>query len=215
MYNHLPLLKANTCSSTFDEVLSYTVALFLYYITLFLTTIAKNRSLQQVLTMESAARTTTTTTHIALVSIPAFSHQVSILEFAKRLLNLHNNTFNITCIIPTLNSSYNNIATKPFFDSLPPNIHCIFLPSVYFEDLNNNGVSVEIQIQLSVSRAMPSVRETLRSLFDATNNVAATAHPKHPQHLFILLCHLQDHPHCFHPMISIYGTFLSFLLESS
>ena len=173
MYNHLPLLKANTCSSTFDEVLSYTVALFLYYITLFLTTIAKNRSLQQVLTMESAARTTTTTTHIALVSIPAFSHQVSILEFAKRLLNLHNNTFNITCIIPTLNSSYNNIATKPFFDSLPPNIHCIFLPSVYFEDLNNNGVSVEIQIQLSVSRAMPSVRETLRSLFDATNNVVA------------------------------------------
>ena len=43
--------------------------------------------------------------------------------------------------------------------------------------------------------------------------VAVTAHPEHPQHLFLRLCHLQDHQHCFHPMINVYGTFLSFLLE--
>ncbi|TKY68959.1 Hydroquinone glucosyltransferase [Spatholobus suberectus] len=122
-----------------------------------------------VLPMEAA---TTTTTHIALVSVPAFSHQVSILEFAKRLIDLHNNTFHVTCIIPTLGSPSN--ATKPFFEALPPNIHCIFLPSAHFEDLKNNGVSVEIQLQFSVSRAMPSVMDALRSLVsNPSSKVAA------------------------------------------
>ncbi|KAJ1439479.1 UDP-glycosyltransferase family, conserved site [Sesbania bispinosa] len=100
-------------------------------------------------------------THIALVSNLAFSHQVSILEFAKRLLHLHDN-FHVTCIIPTLGNSP-TISTKPFFHALPPTIHCIFLPPPNFEDLRN-GVSLEIQLQLGVSRSMPSVREALKSL---------------------------------------------------
>ncbi|KAK7350401.1 hypothetical protein VNO77_08995 [Canavalia gladiata] len=118
--------------------------------------------------MEAAPRT-----HIALVSIPAFSHQVSILEFAKRLINLHqdNNTFYVTCIIPTLGTSP-TIASKPFFDSLPPNIQCFFLPPINFEDLKNNGVSLELQIQLSLSRSMPFVRDTLTSLINSNKAVA-------------------------------------------
>ncbi|KAK7287003.1 hypothetical protein RJT34_22400 [Clitoria ternatea] len=107
------------------------------------------------------------TTHIALVSVPAFSHQISILEFAKRLIQLHNHTtttnFHVTCIIPTLTSP-TTLYSKPFFDSLPPSIHCIFLPPVNFDDLQNNGDSVENQVQLSTSRAMPLVRDTLTSL---------------------------------------------------
>lgn len=118
-------------------------------------------------------------THIALVSNPAFSHQVSILEFAKRLVHNHNHlhhhhqhyhNFHVTCIIPTLSNS--SSPTKlPFFDSLPPTIQCIFLPPVDFEDLRN-GEFLESQVQLSVSRSMPSVRETLRSLATRSNVVA-------------------------------------------
>ncbi|XP_027334001.1 hydroquinone glucosyltransferase-like [Abrus precatorius] len=113
-------------------------------------------------------------THIALVSIPAFSHQVSILEFAKRLINLHQeHTFHFTCIIPTFGSPTN--ASKPFFDSLPPTIHYIFLPPVDCEDLQVNGVPIEIQIQLSVSRSMPLVREALTSLINSSGSSKVVA----------------------------------------
>ena len=105
-------------------------------------------------------------TRIALVSIPAFSHQVSILEFAKRLLHLHQGHFHVTCIIPTLGSS--NTASKPFFDSLPPTIHCIFLPPVNFDDLKNS-VSLEAQLSLAVSRSMPSIREALKTLISTSS----------------------------------------------
>ncbi|XP_047181459.1 hydroquinone glucosyltransferase-like [Vigna umbellata] len=128
--------------------------------------------------MESSPRTTT---HIALVSVPAFSHQVSILEFAKRLLHLHADTFHVTCIIPTLSSSPSKHSF--FFDSLPHNIHCIFLPSVNFHDLNNNGVSVEVQTQLSASRAMSSVRETLVSLSKTTDISVLVADAMAPEAL--------------------------------
>ncbi|QCE04714.1 hydroquinone glucosyltransferase-like [Vigna unguiculata] len=131
--------------------------------------------------MESSPPPTTTTTHIALVSVPAFSHQVSILEFAKRLLHLHTDTFHVTCIIPTLSSSSSKHSF--FFDSLPRNIHCIFLPSVNFQDLNNNGASVEIQTQLSASRAMSSVRETLVSLSRTTAITALIADAMAPEAL--------------------------------
>ncbi|KAL2319943.1 hypothetical protein Fmac_028912 [Flemingia macrophylla] len=122
-----------------------------------------------------------TRSHIALVSVPAFSHQVSILRFAKRLLQLHNNDFNVTCIIPTVGVS--STPSKSFFHTLPPNIHCIFLPSVHFDDLKNNGVPVEVQLQLSVSRVMPSVRDTLRSLLSSTNVVALIADAMVPEAL--------------------------------
>ncbi|WJX91553.1 hydroquinone glucosyltransferase [Trifolium repens] len=98
-------------------------------------------------------------THIALVTIPVYSHQVSILEFAKQLIHLYKNTFHVTCIIPTISDSP-SIASKHFFDTLPSNIQCIFLPPINFED---NGHVLESQVQTLVSRYMPLVRETLRS----------------------------------------------------
>ncbi|WJX85852.1 hydroquinone glucosyltransferase [Trifolium repens] len=97
--------------------------------------------------------------HIALVSIPVFSHQVSILEFAKQVIHLYKNTFHVTCIIPTISDS-SSLASKPFFDTLPSNIQCIFLPPTNFEDLRND-LTLESQIQISVSRSMPLVCETL------------------------------------------------------
>jgi hydroquinone glucosyltransferase len=109
--------------------------------------------------------------HIALVSIPVFSHQVSILEFAKQLIHLYKNTFHVTCIIPTISDS-SSIASKPFFDTLPSNIQCIFLPPTNFEDLRKDLI-LESQIQISVSRSMPLVYETLRSISTSSINVVA------------------------------------------
>lgn len=54
---------------------------------------------------------------------------------------------------------------------------------MHSEDLNNNGLSVEIQLQFSVSRAMPLVRDTLRSLFNSTNVVALVADAMVPEAL--------------------------------
>ncbi|KOM58665.1 hypothetical protein LR48_Vigan11g169900 [Vigna angularis] len=151
------------------------------------------------LPMESSPRTTT---HIALVSVPAFSHQVSILEFAKRLLHLHADTFHVTCIIPTLSSSPSKHSI--FFDSLPHNIHCIFLPSVNFHDLNNNGVSVEVQTQLSASRAMSSALEFGKELhilsyiyFPCSTMVLSVCF--HSQNLDEeVSCEYKDHPGLIH-----------------
>jgi hydroquinone glucosyltransferase len=112
-------------------------------------------------------------THIALVTIPVYSHQVSILEFAKQLIHLYKNTFHVTCIIPTISDSP-SIASKHFFDTLPSNIQCIFLPSINFED---NGHVLESQVQTLVSRYMPLVRETLRSINTKSDLVAQIVDP--------------------------------------
>ncbi|KAL5061439.1 hypothetical protein RYX36_023176 [Vicia faba] len=109
-------------------------------------------------------------THIALVSIPVFSHQVSLLEFAKQLIHLYKDSFHVTCIIPTISNSP-SIASKPFFDTLPSSIQCIFLPPINFEDLRNE-VRLESQVQISVSRSMAYVFETLRSISTNSNLVA-------------------------------------------
>ncbi|KAI5423379.1 hypothetical protein KIW84_046372, partial [Lathyrus oleraceus] len=109
-------------------------------------------------------------THIVLVSIPVLSHQVSLLEFAKQLIHLYKNSFHVTCIIPTISNSP-SIASKPFFDTLPSSIQCIFLPPINFDDLKNE-VLLESQVQISVFKSMPYVFETLRSISTNSNLVA-------------------------------------------
>jgi len=44
--------------------------------------------------------------------------------------------------------------------------------------------------------------------------IDATDHLKHPQHQFLLPCHLHDHLLYFLQMINVYDTLLNFLLES-
>ncbi|XP_028799234.1 hydroquinone glucosyltransferase [Neltuma alba] len=114
-----------------------------------------------------------TKTHVALISIPAFSHQVSILEFAKRLVHLHPD-FHVTCIIPTIESAPS--ASVPFLRALPPAIDHVFLPPVSFHDLPEK-TSLQVQLQLAVSRSIPYVREALRSLIASTNLVAVVVDP--------------------------------------
>ncbi|XP_057437230.1 hydroquinone glucosyltransferase-like [Lotus japonicus] len=109
------------------------------------------------------------TIHIAAVSIPAFSHQASIIEFCKKLLHLHHH-YHVTCIFPTIDAPV--AATLKLLQSLPSTIDFKFLPPVNKQDLPQD-VSPAVQIQLAVSQSMPSFRDTMRSLHSTTPHLTA------------------------------------------
>ncbi|CAJ1779802.1 unnamed protein product [Sphenostylis stenocarpa] len=113
------------------------------------------------------------TTHIAVISIPAFSHQVSIVEFCKRLVHLHHH-FHVTCIFPTIGAPLP--ATLTLLESLPSNINYTFLPPVNKQDLPQDVPSA-VQIQLAVSLSMPSFQHALEFLLSTTSLEALIADP--------------------------------------
>ncbi|XP_061346438.1 hydroquinone glucosyltransferase-like [Gastrolobium bilobum] len=112
-------------------------------------------------------------TQIAAISIPAFSHQASIVEFCKRLVHLHPH-FHVTCIFPTIDTPVP--ATIAFLESLPSNIDYTFLHPVNKKDLPQD-VAPPVQLQLAVSQSMPYFREALRSLCSSTPMVALIVDP--------------------------------------
>ncbi|KAL2336872.1 hypothetical protein Fmac_011318 [Flemingia macrophylla] len=111
--------------------------------------------------------------HIAVISIPAFSHQASIVEFCKRLVE-HHDHLHVTCIFPTIDAPLP--ATLTLLQSLPPNIHCTFLPPISKQDLPQHAPS-PVQIQLAVSQSMPSLRHALSSLLSTTSLDALISDP--------------------------------------
>ncbi|XP_027336935.1 hydroquinone glucosyltransferase-like [Abrus precatorius] len=111
------------------------------------------------------------TTHIAVVSVPAFSHQASIIEFCKKLVNVHQH-FHVTCIFPTIDAPIP--ATTTMLQSLPSNIDYTFLTPVNNEDLPQ-GVPSVVQAQHAVCQSMPSFRNALRSLLSTTPLAALVA----------------------------------------
>ncbi|KAK7293348.1 hypothetical protein RJT34_16211 [Clitoria ternatea] len=113
------------------------------------------------------------TTHIAVVSMPVFSHRASIVEFCKRLLHLHQH-FHVTCIFPTIGTCIP--ATTTLFESLPPNIDHILLPPVKKEDLPQK-VPPLVNLQLAVFKSMPFLRDALRSLCSTKPLAALIADP--------------------------------------
>ncbi|KAE9617875.1 hypothetical protein Lal_00037859 [Lupinus albus] len=108
-------------------------------------------------------------THIAVVSIPAFSHQASIVEFCKRLVHFHHN-FHVTCIFTTIDSPPQ--ATITFLQSLPPTIDYIFLPPINKQDLPKN-VPLALQIHEAVSKSLPYFHHSLKSLCSSKNPLVA------------------------------------------
>ncbi|RZC00106.1 hydroquinone glucosyltransferase-like [Glycine soja] len=114
------------------------------------------------------------TTHIAVISIPAFSHQASIVEFSKRLVHLHRH-FHVYCIFPTIDAP--PPATLAMLESLPSNINYNFLPPVHKQDLSHDDAPSMVQIDLAVSQSMPSFRHMLGSLLSTTPLVALIADP--------------------------------------
>ncbi|RDX76832.1 hypothetical protein CR513_43127, partial [Mucuna pruriens] len=79
------------------------------------------------------------TTHIAVVSIPAFSHQASMVGFCMRLLRLHHH-FHVICVFPTIDTPIP--ATLTMLQSLLSNIDYAFLPLVNSQGLPQHAPSV-------------------------------------------------------------------------
>ncbi|KAK7386189.1 hypothetical protein VNO78_26226 [Psophocarpus tetragonolobus] len=98
--------------------------------------------------------------HIAVIPGIGFSHLVPMLQFSRRLIELHPD-FHVTCIVPSIGSLPD--VSKFIFQTLPPNINTIFLPPVNLSDLPQGG-SLAVQIHLAMSHSMPSIHEALKSL---------------------------------------------------
>jgi len=113
------------------------------------------------------------TTHIAVVSIPVFSHQASMVEFCKRLVHLHHH-FHVTCIFPTIDAPLP--ATLTLLKSLPSSINYTFLPPINKNDLPQDAPTV-VQIQFAVSQSMPHFQQALRSLLSTMSLAALIADP--------------------------------------
>lgn len=110
-----------------------------------------------------------TTTHIALVSVPVYSHLRSVLEFSKRLVHLHQD-IHVTCIIPTIGSSPCN-NTKALVQSLPSSINYMFLSPQNLEDIPQH-THPAILVQAAISRSLPSIYDALKTLHSTSNLVA-------------------------------------------
>ncbi|KAK7350508.1 hypothetical protein VNO77_09206 [Canavalia gladiata] len=108
------------------------------------------------------------TVHIAVVPGPGFSHLVPILEFSKRLVQLHPH-FHVKCIIPSFGSP--PTSSKTILETLESNITYTFLPPVKPEDLPQ-GAAIETQLQFTVTLSLPSIHQVLKSLTSTTPFVA-------------------------------------------
>ncbi|XP_024629184.1 hydroquinone glucosyltransferase isoform X2 [Medicago truncatula] len=97
-----------------------------------------------------------------------YSHLVSILQFSKRLVQLHPN-FHVTCFIPSLGSLPTD--SKTILQTLPSNISCTFLPPVNSNDLPQ-GIALVLQLQLTLTHSLPSIHQALKSLTLKTPFVA-------------------------------------------
>ncbi|KAK4592799.1 hypothetical protein RGQ29_017089 [Quercus rubra] len=109
--------------------------------------------------------------HIAILPCPGMGHLIPLVEFAKLLLLHHD--FHITCIIPTIGSP--SEAMKEVLQALPTSIDHVFLPPVSMEDLK--GANPGLQIELTMTRSLPSLRDVLTSLVATTQLVALVIDP--------------------------------------
>ncbi|RDX67751.1 Hydroquinone glucosyltransferase, partial [Mucuna pruriens] len=104
------------------------------------------------------------TTHIVVVPGPGFSHLVPILEFSKRLVQLHP-LLHVTAIIPTLGSLPS--VSKTFLETLPSSITLTFLPPVDPNDLPH-GLETGVQMQFVVTYSLPFLHKAIKSLTSRT-----------------------------------------------
>ncbi|KAM7508995.1 hypothetical protein LguiA_019448 [Lonicera macranthoides] len=110
------------------------------------------------------------TPHIALLPSPGMGHLIPLIEFAKQLVRRHD--FTVTIIVPI--SSPPSETITAVLNSLRGNISHIFLPPVNLSD-QPADINIEVQIFLTITRSLPSLRETLKLLILRTNLVALIA----------------------------------------
>ncbi|GLU00784.1 hypothetical protein SLE2022_181290 [Rubroshorea leprosula] len=104
-------------------------------------------------------------THVAVLPSPGMGHLNPLVEFAKRLVSLHN--ISLTFIIPTAGPP--SKAQKSTLDSLPASIDHVFLPPVNLTDVH---AKIETLLSLTVVRSLPSLRDVLKSLTEKTHLVS-------------------------------------------
>ncbi|KAL4567205.1 hypothetical protein LXL04_022781 [Taraxacum kok-saghyz] len=107
------------------------------------------------------------THHIAILPSPGMGHLIPMAEFAKRLVKHH--PISVTIIIPTTGSPPK--AQLSVLESLPENIHHLFLSSVNMDRLPK-GARPEIVISFIMQASLSSLRDALTSLKSRNNLVA-------------------------------------------
>jgi len=107
-------------------------------------------------------------TCIAMVPSPGLSHLIPLVEFAKLLLQNHNE-YHITFLIPTLGPLTPSM--QSILNTLPPNMNFIVLPQVNIEDLPHN-LEPATQMKLIVKHSIPFLHEEVKSLLSKTRLVA-------------------------------------------
>ncbi|KAK2650709.1 hypothetical protein Ddye_018198 [Dipteronia dyeriana] len=112
------------------------------------------------------------TLQVVIVPSPGMGHLIPFIEFAKHLVHFHD-YFNVTCIIPTIGTPPD--AMKASLLALPSNINHIFLPPISFEEdrSDHSEVGNVVLISLAMTRSLPSLRHTLKSLIETNTRVVA------------------------------------------
>ncbi|KAI3693226.1 hypothetical protein L6452_33057 [Arctium lappa] len=108
------------------------------------------------------------TPHIAILPSPGMGHLIPMAEFAKQLVHHHH--ISATIIIPTTGPPP-KVQTS-ILESLPENIHHIFLPPVTEVATLPPGTRPEIQVFFIIQSSLSSLRDALTSLKSKTHLVA-------------------------------------------
>ncbi|KAJ4953365.1 hypothetical protein NE237_030197 [Protea cynaroides] len=143
--------------------------------------------------------------HIVILPSPGMGHLIPLAELAKRLVLHHN--FAVTLAVPTDGSP--SKTQKAFVEALPTTINSMFLPPVNFDDLSED-VMVETRICLTMTRSLPSLRETFE-LFTATTHLVALVVDLFGTVAFDVAREFNVLPYILFPSTSMILSFLLFL----
>ncbi|KAI5423343.1 hypothetical protein KIW84_046352 [Lathyrus oleraceus] len=99
---------------------------------------------------------------------PGLSHLIPLVEFAKLLLQQHNE-FTVTFLIPSLGPLTPSM--ESILNTLPPNMNFTVLPQINIEDLPQN-LEPATQMKLIVKHSIPFLQEAVKSLVSKTHLVA-------------------------------------------
>ncbi|XP_047339185.1 hydroquinone glucosyltransferase-like [Impatiens glandulifera] len=97
--------------------------------------------------------------HLVLLPSPGMGHIIPLVEFAKRLVKLHN--FSVTVIILSDGPIPN--AHKAFLDDMPERIGYRVLPQANTDDLSLE-TRIETRMFVMINRSLPLIRQDLVSI---------------------------------------------------
>ncbi|GMN31665.1 hypothetical protein TIFTF001_003356 [Ficus carica] len=146
--------------------------------------------------------------HIAIVPTPGMGHLFPLIEFAKRLV-VHNEV-GVTFIIPNDGSSME--LQKKLLQSLPKPISFVLLPPVNFDDLPEDSM-IETRIELTLTRSLPALHESLKSLTAESTHLVAIVVDVFGPSAFDVARELGILPYIFFPTTAMVLSFFFYLPE--